>query len=410
MPDSTARESLATPPHGGALAGIRVLDLTRILSGPFATMVLADLGADVIKVENTAGGDDTRQWAPPYQGEQAAYFLSVNRNKRGIGLDLKSDAGRDIAHRIAATADVVVENFRPGTAERLGLGFDELFALNPRLVYASISGYGHTGPMAQEPGYDAIAQALSGVMSVTGPADGSPCRVGVSSADLGAGMWALIGILAALHAREQTGRGQHVDISLLDGQVAWLTYVAGGYFATGETPRRYGSAHPTIAPYQAFETADGHVMVAVGNDALWKRFAPTIGRPELTDDLRFATNPDRVRNRAELLPLVAESLARGTSAHWVDLLADAGVPAARINTVDQALAHPQTRARDMVVTMEHPTAGTLRMVGNPVKLSADPPEMRMPPPLLGQHTDEVLTEAGLSQGEIAELRRAGVAR
>ncbi|MGH8919567.1 MAG: CaiB/BaiF CoA transferase family protein, partial [Actinomycetes bacterium] len=349
-----------TVPAPGTLTGVRVLDLSRILSGPFATMVLGDLGADVVKVEDPRQGDDTRQWGPPYQGDEAAYYLSVNRNKRSIAVDLKSDDGLDVVRRLAAGADVVVENFRGGTAERLGVGYGQLSEANPRLVYASISGYGQTGPYGNEPGYDAIAQALSGVMSVTGEADGPPVRVGVSSADLGAGMWAVIGILAALHSREVTGRGQWVDISLLDGQIAWLSYVAAGYFATGLTPGRYGSAHPTIVPYQAFAAADGHIMVAVGNDALWRRFAPVVGLGDLVDDPRYATNPDRVRNRSDLLTVLDQVFATRGVDDWAKQLADAGVPAARINNVGEAVAHPQVQARGMVADIDHPTAGALR--------------------------------------------------
>lgn len=398
------------PPPTGPLAGLRVLDISRILSGPFATMILADLGAEVIKLENPVGGDDTREWAPPYQGDQSAYYLSVNRNKRGIAVDLKSEAGREIAAQLADGADVLVENFRPGAAARLGLGYPELSARNPRLVYASISGYGQTGPDALLPGYDAIAQALGGVVSVTGESTGEPVRVGTPVADLGAAMWAAIGILAALHARAASGRGDWIDISLLDGQIAWLTYVAGGYFATGEVPRRYGSAHPTIVPYQALRTSDGHLMVAVGNDSLWQRFAPIIGLPELATDPRFATNPDRVVNRAVLIPLVEAALATRESAAWAAELSGAGIPAGAINTVDRALAHPQVIARDMVVTAEHPTAGTLRMPGSPVKLSGHTATVRRPPPLLGEHTDEVLAELGYSAADIASLRRRGVVR
>ncbi|MGH7722395.1 MAG: CaiB/BaiF CoA transferase family protein [Candidatus Dormibacteria bacterium] len=400
----------ATPPPPGPLAGIRVLDISRILSGPFATMVLADLGADVVKVENPRSGDDTREWAPPYQGDQSAYFLSVNRNKRGIAVDLKSDAGRTIAQRLAGEADVLVENFRPGAAARLGLGYPELSARNPRLVYASISGYGQTGPDSHLPGYDAIAQALGGVVSVTGEAGGEPVRVGTPVADLGAAMWATIGILAALHARAASGRGDWIDISLLDGQIAWLTYVAGGYFASGEVPRRYGSAHPTIVPYQALRTDDGHLMVAVGNDTLWQRFAPIIGLPELAHDPRFATNPDRVVHRDELIPLIEAALAARGSAEWAAELSAAGIPAGAINTVDRALALPQVQAREMVLTTEHPTAGTLQMPGSPIKLSARPATVRRPPPLLGEHTDEVLRELGYSAQDIGSLRADGVVR
>jgi crotonobetainyl-CoA:carnitine CoA-transferase CaiB-like acyl-CoA transferase len=398
------------PTSQGPLAGVRILDLSRILSGPFATMIFADLGADVIKLENPRTGDDTREWAPPYQGDQSAYFLAVNRNKRGIAVDLKTERGRDIARRLAERADVVVENFRPGTAGRLGLGYDELAARNSRLIYASISGFGQTGPYSSEPGYDAIAQALGGLMSVTGEADGPPVRVGNSAADLGASMWAAIGILAALHARHTTGRGEWIDISLLDGQIASLTYLAGGYFATGEVPRRYGSAHPSIVPYQAMRTADGHLMVAVGNDTLWQRFARLVGLPELADDPRFVSNPQRVANRVELIQLIEAALAAKGSAAWAEELSRVGIPAGAINSIDAALAHPQVQARDMVLTVEHPTAGRLRMAGSPIKLSEYTTTVRRPPPTLGEHTDEVLRELGYTAADIETMRQEGVVR
>jgi len=398
------------PPSSAPLAGVRVLDLSRILSGPFTTMIFADLGADVIKVENPRTGDDTREWAPPYQGDQSAYFLSVNRNKRGVAVDLKTERGRDIALRLADGADVLVENFRPGTAGRLGLGYDALTARNPRLIYASISGFGQTGPYASEPGYDAIAQALGGLMSVTGEADGEPVRVGNSAADLFAAMWAAIGILAALHARHTTGRGEWIDISLLDGQIASLTYLAGGYFASGEVPRRYGSAHPSIVPYQALRTGDGHLMVAVGNDALWQRFAPLVGLSELVDDPRFATNPQRVAHRVELIRRIESALAAKGSAAWADELSHAGIPAGAINGIDAALVHPQVEARNMVLTTEHPTAGTLRMAGSPIKLSQYTATVRRPPPTLGEHTDEVLRELGYSVADVAAMRNDGAVR
>lgn len=402
---STEKEH--TEDRGGALADLVVLDLTRILSGPFATMTLADLGADVIKVEQPGRGDDTRQWGPPFQGEEAAYFLSVNRNKRSLAVDLKSPEGLAAVQKLALTADVLVENFRPGTAARLGLGYEELSVRNPGLVYASISGYGQTGPDAHRPGYDAIAQARSGIMSVTGEAGGPPVRVGVSSADLTAGMWATIGILAAVHEKGRTGRGQWVDISLLDGSVSWLTYVSSGYFASGNVPRRYGSAHPTIVPYQAFATADGFAMVAVGNDGLWRRFTKALDREDLTQDARFASNPDRVAHRDILVPLIEGIMLTRTTDEWVEALDLAGVPVGPIQTVDQALADPQVLARGMVATVQHPTEGELRMVGCPVRLSRTPAEIRTAPPLLGQHTEDILAGLGFDESGIASLRKDG---
>lgn len=391
-----------------ALCGLRVLDLSRVLSGPFATMVLADLGATVVKVEDPVRGDDTRHWSPPSQGPEASYFLSVNRNKRSIAIDLKHPDGRGLVMSMAEKADVLVENFRPGVAARLGIGYEDVRSLNPGIIYASISGYGQTGPMATRSGYDAIAQAVSGIMSITGESDGRPVRTGVATADIGAAMWALVGILAALHVKTATGLGQWLDISLLDGQISWLTYVASGYQATGETPPRYGSAHPTIVPYQAFPTLEGDLMVAAGNDHLWRRFAETVGLGHLADDHRFATNPDRVRNRVELLALVSEALLEKDASAWESALTDAGVPAARINTVDEALRHPQVVARELEVTTPHPTAGTVRTLATPIRMSESPRAAASAPPTLGQDTDAVLSELGLDRDDIARLRQEGV--
>lgn len=392
--------------HDGALGGIRVLDLSRVLSGPFATMTLADLGADVIKIEEPEAGDDTRAWGPPFQGDQSAYFLSVNRNKRSVALDLKSEEGRAAVRVLADRADVIVENFRPGTAARLGLGYDEISRTDPRVVYVSTSGYGQTGPDSPRPGYDAIAQGRSGVMSVTGQPDGYPVRVGVSSADLTAGMWALVGILAALYRREQTGAGQWIDISLLDSQVSWLTYVASGYFASGEVPRRYGSAHPTIAPYQGFATADGDLMLAVGNESLWARFVAAAGLEQLENDPRFALNSDRVRNRDELIAIITERLVTRTTAEWIALFDAAGVPAGPISTVDEVMVDPQVLARGMVLEVEHPTAGAVKMIGCPLQMSESPTSLRLPPPLLGEHTAEVLAEIRAMKASSPKVEQA----
>jgi crotonobetainyl-CoA:carnitine CoA-transferase CaiB-like acyl-CoA transferase len=386
-----------------------VLDLTRVLSGPYCTMLLADMGARVIKIEQPGRGDDTRAWGPPFVEGESAYFLSLNRNKESVTLDFKRPEGRALLERLIGRADVLVENFRPGTLARLGLDHASLARAHPRLVYASISGFGQTGPRAAEAGYDAVMQAEGGLMSITGPADGGPHRLGVAVADFISGLFATQGVLAALLARAATGRGQHVDVGMLDAVTALLTYQAGSWFATAEVPRRLGNRHPSIAPYDTFAAADGALVLAVGNDAQFRAFCAVIGEPALGSDRRYATNADRVQHYATLQPLIAERLARYPRAHWLARLTDAGVPAGSVRSVAEALGDPQLEARDMVVEVTHPTAGVIRQLGVPVKLSDTPGSVRSAPPLLGQHTETVLREdLELSPERVASLRDRGV--
>lgn len=380
---------------GPPLDGLVVLDLSRVLAGPYCTMILGDLGADVIKIEHP-DGDDTRRWGPPFAGGESAYYLAVNRNKRSAVADLKTPAGRELVCRIARRADILVENFRPGTLERFGLGLEELRAENSRLITLTISGMGATGPDSELPGYDFIVQAMGGIMSITGPAEGPPSKVGVAVVDLTTGMLAANAILAALYARERTGEGQHIDISLLESQVAWLANVASAYLTTGEAPGRHGNAHPTIVPYQTFRGRDAEFALGVGNDTQWRRLTEEIGRPELACDERFRTNPDRVRHREELIALLDAHFATAPAAEWVDRCRRAGVPAGPVRTVAEVLEDPQVLAREMVVSVEHPSIGELKLVGIPFKFSSTPASVRRPPPLLGEHTAEVEREYGSS--------------
>jgi crotonobetainyl-CoA:carnitine CoA-transferase CaiB-like acyl-CoA transferase len=374
-----------------ALEGLRVIDLTSHLSGPYCSMLLADHGADVIKVERPEEGDDARRM-PPFVNGQSSPFMLWNRNKRSIALDLKAERDRDICRDLARGADVFLENFKPGTAARLGLGYDDLAALNPRLVYCSISGYGQTGPYSERPGFDLMMQAMTGIMSVTGPEDGPPHRLPLAICDIGAGMFAALGILAALQARARSGRGQQVDTSLHEAGIAFGLYEAAHLFATGERPARLGQAHRGGAPYQVFRTADGWVTIGPNTQPLWRKFCATIGRDELAQDARFKDNPARVANRKALVALLEEVLARHGTTHWVDLLTAAGVPVGPVMTYDEVFADPQVKAREMVAEIDHPAAGRMRTLGIPVKLSATPGTLRRPAPLLGEHGAEILAE------------------
>jgi formyl-CoA transferase len=394
---------------GLALEGVRVLDLSRVLAGPYCTMVLGDLGADVLKIEQPGKGDDTRAWGPPYVGGESGYYLSVNRNKRSVTLDLKQPAAQEIIRGLARESDIVVENFKLGALERMGIGCEQLRALNPRLIWATISGYGPDGPDADRPGYDFVAQGEAGIMAITGEPDGEPMKVGVAIVDITTGLFTTVAILAALRARETSGVGQRVDASLLTSAVAWLANVGQNHLITGKPAKRFGNAHANIVPYQAFRARDQHITVAVGNDGQFRAFCAMLGQPKLADDPRYATNPQRVEHRDELIPLLQELIGQRDAA---DLLADmraAGIPSGPINGVEQVFAHPQVLARGMVQEIEHPTIDTLRLIGIPYALSDTPGTIRLAPPLLGQHTDEVLRERlGFSAERIAALRETGV--
>ena len=386
-----------------ALEDVRVLELSQVMAGPFCGQVLADMGADVVKVEPLAGDSTRRSLGFRMQGEDTAAFLAVNRNKRSLALDLKDDRHREVFHRLARDADVVLENYRPGVAARLGADWDTLRELNPRLVYASVSGFGQTGPYAQRPGYDLIAQGLAGVMSVTGEAGGDPVKCGIPIGDLSAGLFCAVGILSALHARSRTGRGQRIDTSLFEGALALSIWETAELWATGRVPQPLGSAHRLTAPYQALRTRDGHVTVGANTDALWRRLCAEVGRPELAGDPRFATNEDRMAARPELVAELESALAARDTDDWVASLSEAGVPCGPIHDYAQVFADEHTQARGMEARVEHPVEGPMRALGIPVKLSDTPGSIRRPAPLLGEHTAEVLGEAGLTDAEIAAL-------
>ena len=395
---------------GLPLAGVKVVDLTRVMVGPYCTMMLGDLGADVVKVEIPGRGDDTRHWGPPFVETESVYYLSVNRNKRSIALDLKQDAAKEALWRLIDGADVLVENFSPGTLDRLGFGYDVVKARRPEIVYAAISGFGQSGPDYQRTAYDLIVQGTSGMMSITGHPGGPPTRLGVPIADIGGGMFAAYAIVAALFDRERNGDGSYVDVSMLGGQVAMLTYQAGLYLTTGAIPGQLGNAHPMIAPYDTFATADGYVNIAVGNNSLWERFCTALDITSLLEDERFADNAGRSINREALYAALKPHLQTLTTDEVVRLLDAAGVPCGPIRDVAQAMDDGQTQAQDLVLEVEHPRIGSLRVPGGPYHFDGEPARARLAPPLLGQQTAEILSEVGYRPEEIATLIATGAAQ
>ena len=392
------------------LSGVRVIDVTQIMAGPFCTMLLGDMGADVIKIEKPDGGDDIRRSGPPFVAGDSAAFLNIGRNKRSVVIDIKATEGANIVRRLARTADIFVQNLRPGRIEGFGLGYDDLRAVNPSIVYATITGYGRTGPYKDKPGFDLMAQGMSGIMGVTGHPGQPPVKVSVPITDLNAGLFTAFGVLAAYVNRLKTGTGQHVDSSLLEAGVAYTFWESAIYFATGSPPGPNGSAHQLSAPYQALPTSDGYLTIGGATQSNWARLCRAVGRAELLADPRFTLNADRMANRAALERTLSETFMTRTTAHWLGVLDRAGVPCGPINDMSQVYADPQVVARDMVVEIDHPTAGAIRNVGIPVKFSETPGTVRRPPPRLGEHTHEVLVEFGYTSDEIAALEQRGIVK
>jgi crotonobetainyl-CoA:carnitine CoA-transferase CaiB-like acyl-CoA transferase len=392
-----------------ALEGIHVLDLTRALAGPFCTLMLGDNGADVIKIEIPGSGDDTRKWGPPFIGDESAYFLSINRNKRSLTLNLQDPKAKEVFMKLAKDTDVVVENFTPGVMERFGLGYEAVKAINPNVIYCSISGFGQDGPYKSRPAYDQIMQGVGGLMSITGEPDGEPQKIGIAVTDIGAGMWSAFAITTALHHREKTGEGQYIDISMLDAQVAWLTYQAAYFFANNEPPKRMGAAHPTLVPYQAFMCSDGkYINVAVGSERIWERFCQGMKRQDLKDHPDYAVNSVRVAHRGAIVSMLQEIFLKRPVAEWVADLQAVNVPCGPINDLADVFADPQVLARDMYQEMPHPTLGTIKQTGLPIKFSRTPGGLDRHPPLLGEHNQEILSSMGYSDAEVQSLKDGSV--
>lgn len=417
-PPTNRTLDVTTTDNPGPLAGIRILDLSRILAGPICTQLLGDMGADVIKVERAGAGDDTRQWGPPYvrnadgaDTSESAYYLCANRNKRSVAVDLGRAEGQDLVRRLAAECDVLIENFKLGGLKKYGLAYDDLKDACPRLVYCSITGFGQDGPYAHRPGYDFMIQAMGGIMSITGQPDGDPTKVGVAMADVMSGMYAATAVLAALNHRQRSGRGQYIDVSLLDCQVSWLVNAALNYLTSGDTPRRMGNGHPNIVPYEVFPASDGYFALAVGNDGQFRRFCEVAGVPAYGVDTRFATNTARVNHREELVPMLRRITVTRATADWLKGLEAVGVPCGPVNDIAQVFADPQVKHRNMRIAMDHPLAGsgTVDLVANPLRFSETPVSYRRAPPLLGQHTGELLAEVlGVDDATLAGLREKGV--